>query len=204
LSLNGLACIVENALELERLALPGSIWHTMATRRRTPDKGEVDGSNPSGPTTRLRKSERLLRLPDSTDEASKGRWVKSKLKAVFLENRLLPSSQAGTNRRNLRAWYDSTRRTACPASPSHASTPSRSTAEPAALARFYGELLEWPVPAGHGDYVALHPPGGGTAITFQRAAGFVAPTWPDPAVQQQLDLDLAVDDLDPPTSGRSL
>jgi|SRR6266508_6450767 len=68
--------------------------------------------------------------------------------------------------------------------------------EPAALARFYGELLEWPVPAGDGDYVALDPPGGGTAITFQRAAGFVAPTWPDPAVQQQLHLDLAVDDLD--------
>jgi predicted enzyme related to lactoylglutathione lyase len=68
--------------------------------------------------------------------------------------------------------------------------------KPAALASFYGELLEWPVPAGDGDYVALDPPGGGTAITFQRAAGFVAPTWPDPAVQQQLHLDLAVDDLD--------
>jgi predicted enzyme related to lactoylglutathione lyase len=67
--------------------------------------------------------------------------------------------------------------------------------EPAALARFYGELLEWPVPAGDSDYVALDPPTGGTAITFQRAAGFVAPTWPDPAVQQQMHLDLAVDDL---------
>jgi hypothetical protein len=68
--------------------------------------------------------------------------------------------------------------------------------EPAALASFYGELLEWPVPAGDGDYVALDPSGGGTAITFQRAAGFVAPTWPHPAVQQQMHLDLAVDDLD--------
>jgi hypothetical protein len=71
--------------------------------------------------------------------------------------------------------------------------------EPAHLARFYGALLEWPVPEGDragGDYVALDPPGGGTALTFQRAADFVAPTWPDPAVQQQMHLDLAVDDLD--------
>jgi predicted enzyme related to lactoylglutathione lyase len=68
--------------------------------------------------------------------------------------------------------------------------------EPAALATFYAELLEWPVPAGDGDYVTLDSPGGGTAITFQRAAGFVAPTWPDPAVQQQLHLDLAVEDPD--------
>src|ERR1700728_4547889 len=69
--------------------------------------------------------------------------------------------------------------------------------DPAALARFYGALLRWPVPEadGEGD-VALDPPGGGTAITFQRAPGFVAPTWPDAGVQQQLHLDLAVDDLE--------
>jgi catechol 2,3-dioxygenase-like lactoylglutathione lyase family enzyme len=68
--------------------------------------------------------------------------------------------------------------------------------EPATLARFYGDLLEWPVPEKEGDYVTLDPPGGGTAITFQRAPGHVAPTWPDPAVPQQMHLDLAVDDLD--------
>jgi hypothetical protein len=34
--------------------------------------------------------------------------------------------------------------------------------DPAALARFYGPLFEWPVPEGDGDYVALDPPGGGT------------------------------------------
>jgi catechol 2,3-dioxygenase-like lactoylglutathione lyase family enzyme len=67
---------------------------------------------------------------------------------------------------------------------------------PAALARFYGELLEWPVPDGDDDFVALDPPGGGTALTFQRAAGFVVPTWPDAAVQQQMHLDLAVDDIE--------
>jgi predicted enzyme related to lactoylglutathione lyase len=68
--------------------------------------------------------------------------------------------------------------------------------DPAALARFYGALLEWPVPEGDGAFVALDPPGGGTAITFQRAAGFEAPTWPSPAVAQQVHLDLAVDDLE--------
>ncbi len=36
----------------------------------------------------------------------------------------------------------------------------------------------------------------GPAITFQRADDFVAPTWPHPAVQQQLHIDLAVDDME--------
>jgi catechol 2,3-dioxygenase-like lactoylglutathione lyase family enzyme len=68
--------------------------------------------------------------------------------------------------------------------------------DPAALATFYGALLEWPVPPGSGDFVAVDPPGGGTALTFQRALGFVSPQWPDAEVQQQMHLDLAVDDLD--------
>ena len=68
--------------------------------------------------------------------------------------------------------------------------------DPAALAGFYAALLEWPLPDGDGDYVTLDPPGGGIALTFQRAAGFVAPTWPDAGVQQQMHLDLAVEDLD--------
>jgi predicted enzyme related to lactoylglutathione lyase len=69
--------------------------------------------------------------------------------------------------------------------------------DPAGLAGFYGELLEWPVPdtSAGSDYVTLEPPGSGTALTFQRAVGFVAPTWPDPAVQQQMHLDLAVGDI---------
>lgn len=44
------------------------------------------------------------------------------------------------------------------------------------VGRLYGALIEWPVPAGDGDYVSLDPPGGGTALTFQRVAGYVAPT----------------------------
>ncbi len=70
--------------------------------------------------------------------------------------------------------------------------------DPAALAGFYARLLDWPVPDHDptGDVITLDPPDGGTAIGFHRAAGFVAPTWPDPAVQQQLHLDLFVDDID--------
>jgi len=50
------------------------------------------------------------------------------------------------------------------------------------------------VPEGDGDYAALDPPGGGTALTFQQAAFFIAPTWPDPSVQQQMHLDVACRD----------
>jgi hypothetical protein len=46
--------------------------------------------------------------------------------------------------------------------------------DPAELARFYGTA----------------------ALTFGRAPGFSAPTWPDPGVQQQMHLDLAVHDLE--------
>ncbi len=70
--------------------------------------------------------------------------------------------------------------------------------DPAALADFYGHLLAWDVAADDptGEWVHVRPPGGGTALGFQRAAGFVAPTWPDPDVQQQLHIDFDVADLD--------
>jgi catechol 2,3-dioxygenase-like lactoylglutathione lyase family enzyme len=71
--------------------------------------------------------------------------------------------------------------------------------DPATLAAFYAELLAWPAPEDEGDdgeYVDLDPPEGGTAISFQRATDFVAPTWPNPTVPQQMHLDLAVDDLE--------
>jgi catechol 2,3-dioxygenase-like lactoylglutathione lyase family enzyme len=70
--------------------------------------------------------------------------------------------------------------------------------DPTSLARFYAELFAWPLPEdeGDGEYVALDPPEGGTALTFQRASDFVAPTWPHPAVPQQMHLDLAVEDLE--------
>jgi catechol 2,3-dioxygenase-like lactoylglutathione lyase family enzyme len=68
--------------------------------------------------------------------------------------------------------------------------------DPAALSTFYARLLDWPVPADDGEWVTLQAPNGGPTIAFQRATGFVAPTWPTPEVQQQLHLDLEVDDMD--------
>jgi predicted enzyme related to lactoylglutathione lyase len=69
--------------------------------------------------------------------------------------------------------------------------------DPAALAGFYARLLDWPTPTDGGeDWVNLPPPGGGPALAFQRAADFVAPTWPRPDVQQQLHIDFDVADLD--------
>ena len=69
--------------------------------------------------------------------------------------------------------------------------------DPAALAGFYARLLDWPAPAdGEEEWVNLLPPSGGTALAFQRAADFVAPTWPDADVQQQLHIDFDVADLD--------
>ncbi|GAA2160902.1 putative enzyme related to lactoylglutathione lyase [Humibacillus xanthopallidus] len=74
--------------------------------------------------------------------------------------------------------------------------------DPAALAGFYARLLDWPMPEvgpeadEEGGAVTLDPPRGGTAIGFHRAAGFVAPTWPEPPVQQQLHLDFHVGDIE--------
>jgi predicted enzyme related to lactoylglutathione lyase len=68
--------------------------------------------------------------------------------------------------------------------------------DPTALAGFYARLLDWPAPTADDEWVTLAAPGDGPTIAFQRAAGFVAPTWPSPEVQQQLHLDLVVDDID--------
>jgi predicted enzyme related to lactoylglutathione lyase len=70
--------------------------------------------------------------------------------------------------------------------------------DPAALAAFYARLLDWPLTpdAGDDEWINLLAPGGGTHLAFQRAADFVAPTWPQPDVQQQLHIDFEVADLD--------
>ena len=74
--------------------------------------------------------------------------------------------------------------------------------DPEELARFYATLLDWPMPEvgpdalEEGGAVTLDPPHGGAGIGFHRAAGFVAPTWPGSAVQQQLHLDFHVGDIE--------
>ncbi len=78
--------------------------------------------------------------------------------------------------------------------------------DPVELARFYGELLGWPVEEGSdGSVVDLVPPGGAltvdnpggrTTLSFQRVEDYVAPTWPGGAHPPQLHLDLSVGDID--------
>ncbi|RYP85707.1 VOC family protein [Nocardioides guangzhouensis] len=66
--------------------------------------------------------------------------------------------------------------------------------DPAALATFYGSMLDWKVDISDGwaevraDY--------GQCICFQQVADYTAPAWPGQALPQQMHLDVVVDDLD--------
>ena len=66
--------------------------------------------------------------------------------------------------------------------------------DPRALARFYGELLGWEVTYADDGWVNLA--GSGGKLSFQLAPDYVAPTWPDPKVPQQIHVDVTVDDVD--------
>ncbi|PZE83299.1 VOC family protein [Curtobacterium sp. MCBD17_032] len=75
--------------------------------------------------------------------------------------------------------------------------------DPAALARFYAELLGGSVegadtvgPDDEWVEVTLPSAGGRPMIAFQRVDGYRAPEWPGQDVPQQLHLDVKVDDLD--------
>lgn len=70
--------------------------------------------------------------------------------------------------------------------------------DPAALARFYAQLLEWPIVHEEPGTTVVAPPPGGVYIVFQRAAGYVAPTWPpaDGAQRPMMHFDFQVGDLD--------
>jgi predicted enzyme related to lactoylglutathione lyase len=66
--------------------------------------------------------------------------------------------------------------------------------DPAALATFYGTMLDWKVEIRDGwaeiraDY--------GDCICFQHVEGFTPPVWPGQEVPQQMHLDVNVEDLD--------
>jgi catechol 2,3-dioxygenase-like lactoylglutathione lyase family enzyme len=67
--------------------------------------------------------------------------------------------------------------------------------DPLALAEFYAGLLGQEI-ADDGDdsWQSLRGDGSGVSLAFQRATGYVAPSWPD-GPPQQLHLDLTVDDF---------
>jgi predicted enzyme related to lactoylglutathione lyase len=67
-----------------------------------------------------------------------------------------------------------------------------------ALARFYAELLGWPMSQSGDGNATVAPADGVTYLGFQTAAGYVPPVWPaaEGAQQMMLHLDFEVDDLD--------
>jgi predicted enzyme related to lactoylglutathione lyase len=66
--------------------------------------------------------------------------------------------------------------------------------DPAALARFYGTLLDWTVEVAD-DWADIRAPYG-QCISFQQVEGYTPPVWPAQDVPQQMHLDVMVDDLD--------
>ena len=66
-----------------------------------------------------------------------------------------------------------------------------------ALARFYRDLLGWPVAKEDTEGVALLPPDGVAYLAIQTNRHYVRPVWPDDGRSQQMmvHLDFEVDDL---------
>src|SRR4029077_8581527 len=67
-------------------------------------------------------------------------------------------------------------------------------ADPAALATFYGTLLDWKtvISPGWAEVRAEH----GQCISFQQVQAYPPPSWPGQQVPQQMHLDVIIDDLD--------
>jgi catechol 2,3-dioxygenase-like lactoylglutathione lyase family enzyme len=67
--------------------------------------------------------------------------------------------------------------------------------DPASLAAFYSALLGLPVTYRDDDWVVVAASDRTSGLAFQRAPGNPAPTWPDPAIPQQVHLDVMVEDV---------
>jgi catechol 2,3-dioxygenase-like lactoylglutathione lyase family enzyme len=67
--------------------------------------------------------------------------------------------------------------------------------DPAALAAFYAALLGQPVTYSSDDFVVVAANDTSSGLAFQLAPDHQPPTWPDPAVPQQLHLDVMVEDV---------
>ena len=68
--------------------------------------------------------------------------------------------------------------------------------DPAALARFYSELLGLPVTYESDDWVVIAPSDTNSGLAFQLAPDHQPPQWPDRGRPQQFHLDVMVDDID--------
>lgn len=67
--------------------------------------------------------------------------------------------------------------------------------DPAALAAFYSGLLGLPVTYRSDDFVVVAASDRSSGLAFQLARDHRPPTWPDPAVPQQIHLDVMVEDV---------
>jgi catechol 2,3-dioxygenase-like lactoylglutathione lyase family enzyme len=67
--------------------------------------------------------------------------------------------------------------------------------DPAALAWFYSKLLGQPISYQSEGWVVVAAHDKTSGLAFQRAADYRPSTWPDPAVPQQLHLDIMVEDV---------
>lgn len=68
--------------------------------------------------------------------------------------------------------------------------------DPAALAAFYSELLGLPITYTSPDWVVVATSDRASGLAFQLAPDHRAPTWPDPAIPQQIHFDVMVDDIE--------
>ncbi|GAB7038475.1 MULTISPECIES: VOC family protein [Catenuloplanes] len=67
--------------------------------------------------------------------------------------------------------------------------------DPAALARFYGTMLDWKIDDSDPDWAEIRADYG-ACINFQRVDNFAPPVWPGQEKPQQMHFDVIVDDLD--------
>jgi len=67
--------------------------------------------------------------------------------------------------------------------------------DPVALAGFYSALLGLPVTYRDDDWVVVAAGDASSGLAFQHAPGNQPPTWPDPAIPQQIHLDIMVEDV---------
>jgi catechol 2,3-dioxygenase-like lactoylglutathione lyase family enzyme len=74
--------------------------------------------------------------------------------------------------------------------------------DPMALATFYSQLLGLPITYVSDDWVVVSANDTTSGLAFQRAPDHKPPTWPDPAVPQQLHFDIMVED--PAEAGRQV
>jgi catechol 2,3-dioxygenase-like lactoylglutathione lyase family enzyme len=67
--------------------------------------------------------------------------------------------------------------------------------DPAALAAFYSRLLGLPITYRSDDWVVVAANETTSGLAFQLAPDHRPPSWPDPAVPQQVHLDIMVEDV---------